>query len=242
MAKKICLVTGANGAIGKAMVEEFKNENMIVIATDLYLKGLQKGESVFEYILDVTNDSLIDKFFDEINKKFTKIDVLVNCAGILRSKSFDELQVNEWNQTLSINLTGTFAVSQKVYQLMKKNKGGVIVNIASDAGEIGSTMSSADYAVSKAGVICLTKCIAREGAEFGIRSNVIAPGFIKSEMLEKFEEYWGMEKLKETVDSIPLRRMGCPEEVAKLASFLASENAQYITGATFDINGGSCMN
>ena len=156
----------------------------------------------------------------------------MKCAGILRSKPFEDLLVEEWNKTLAINLTGTFSVSQKAYQLMKHNGGGIILNIASDAGEIGSTMSSADYAASKAGVICLTKCIAREGAKFSIRS----------EMLEKFAAYWGLEKLKETVNSIPLHRMGYPEEVAKLASFLASEDAQYITGATFDINGGSCMN
>lgn len=242
MAKKICLITGANGAIGKAMVAEFRNKDMIVIATDLYLKGIQDGNNLFEYVLDVADNGILGEFFDEIKRKFTTVDVLVNCAGILRSKSFEDLLVEEWNKTLAINLTGTFSVSQKTYRLMKQNGGGVILNIASDAGEIGSTMSSADYAASKAGVICLTKCIAKEGAKFNIRSNAIAPGFIESEMLEKFETYWGMEKLRETVDSIPLRRMGRPEEVAKLASFLASEDAPYITGATFDINGGSCMN
>lgn len=242
MAKKICLVTGANGAIGKAVSAEFKNKNMIVIATDLYLKGIQNEKHLYEYVLDVADNSLLNKFFDEIKRKFTTVDVLVNCAGILRSKPFEDLLVEEWNKTLAINLTGTFSVSQKAYQLMKHNGGGIILNIASDAGEISSTMSSADYAASKAGVICLTKCIAREGAKFSIRSNAIAPGFIESEMLEKFAAYWGLEKLKETVNSIPLHRMGYPEEVAKLASFLASEDAQYITGATFDINGGSCMN
>lgn len=224
------------------MVEEFRKENTIVIATDLCMGSEQCAENVVRYDLDVTDIEAVDKFFSNLGHDFAKVDVLVNCAGILRSKPFEQLLLDEWNRTMSVNLTGSFIVSQRAYQIMQKNNGGVIINISSDAGEIGSTMSSADYAVSKAGVICLTKCIAREGACFGIRSVAIAPGFIESEMLNKFEEYWGKENLIKAVNSIPLKRMGHPYEVAKLAVYLASDNAQYITGSTFDINGGSCMN
>ncbi|MEG2184724.1 MAG: SDR family oxidoreductase [Cloacibacillus sp.] len=242
MKDKICFITGADGAIGRAMTTEFIAAGMKVIATDLsFKKRNTELSSVTYYNLDVTKYIDIQKLFTTINDN-TCIDVLVNCAGILRSKPFEHLTVQEWNQTLSVNLSGTFYTSQAAYQLMQHNNNGVIINIASDAGEIGSTMSSADYAASKAGVIALTKCIAREGARYGIRANCIAPGFIESEMLDKFKTYWGVEKLNQTVNEIPLKRMGKPEEVAKLAVYLASDAASYITGATLDLNGGSCMN
>ena len=199
-------------------------------------------KNINEYILDVTDFLSINKFYSNIETKCTNIDVLINCAGILRSKPYEDLSIEEWNQTIAVNLTGTFAMSRGAYRLMKKQKKGIILNIASDAGEIGSTMSSADYAASKAGVICLTKCIAREGARYGIRANAIAPGFVHTKMLDKFIDYWGIDYFNQTINSIPLKRMGTPEEIAKLAYFLASPNASYITGATFDINGGSCMN
>ncbi|MDY2983971.1 MAG: SDR family oxidoreductase [Synergistes jonesii] len=242
MNKKICLVTGAGGSIGRAMTNIFAKYNFIVVATDINMSGIHEKDNIFKYHLDVTNTKEIESVFDNIKNNFSVVDVLVNCAGILRSKPFENLSVEEWNQTISINLTGSFAVSRRVYEHMMNNHGGVIINISSDAGEIGSTMSSADYSASKAGVIALTKCIAREGAKYGIRSNAIAPGFVDTEMLKKFEDYWGKEKLEETVASIPLKRMAKPSEVARLAYFLASDDAAYITGATFDINGGSCMN
>lgn len=237
-----CLVTGANGEIGQAMAKEFANNGYTVVATDLSFCPHPKHKNINEHILDVTDFSSIDNFYSDIEKKYSDVDVLINCAGILRSKPFEELRTEEWNQTLAVNLTGTFAMSQGAYRLMKKRRKGVIINIASDAGEIGSTMSSADYAASKAGVICLTKCIAREGAQYGIRANAIAPGFVHTKMLDKFIEYWGIDYFNQTINSIPLKRMGTAEEVAKLAYFLASQEASYITGATFDINGGSCMN
>ena len=237
-----CIVTGANGEIGHAMSEEFANNGYNVIAIDLSFDPHEKHKNIEEYILDVTDFLSINKFYSNLEKRYSGIDVLVNCAGILRSKPYEDLLIEEWNKTIAVNLTGTFAMSREAYRLMKKRGQGIILNIASDAGEIGSTMSSADYAASKAGVICLTKCIAREGAPYGIRANAIAPGFVQTKMLDKFIEYWGLDYFNQTINSIPLKRMGMPTEIAKLAYFLASPYASYITGATFDINGGSCMN
>ena len=243
MKKRVCLVTGANGAIGRAVTEEFALElDTTVIACDINTAKIPSKENIVPCRFDVTDEEEIIKIFDDIKDRFGQIDVLVNCAGILRSKLFEDMKLSEWNKMISINLTGTFLVSREAYKLMKENKGGVIINLSSDAGEIGSTMSSVDYSASKAGILGLTKSIAKEGARYGIRANAIAPGFIASDLLDKFEEYWGKAKLDETVEQIPMRRMGRADEVAKLAFYLASDAAAYITGATFDINGGSCMN
>ncbi|MDY9920487.1 MAG: SDR family NAD(P)-dependent oxidoreductase [Synergistota bacterium] len=249
---KKCFVTGGAGAIGIAITKEFADQGALVVSADVEFcddpsinrKNIEPNKSnIIKCYLDVTNANAVQASIHKYWEILEGIDALVNCAGILRSKKFDELSEDEWKQTIDINLTGTYNTSHFVYQKMKQHKGGVIINIASDAGEIGSTMSSADYAVSKAGVICLAKCIAREGARWNIRANSIAPGFIDTDLLKKFKDDWGEEMMNDIVSQyVPLKRKGLPVEVAKLAVFMASDNASYITGATYDINGGLCMN
>jgi len=246
---RVCIITGAAGAIGSAVVEELLFKNAKVIATDInYSPTGFSGEeakqdgNLEKRRVDVTNVRDVQALVEQVFETFKRIDVVVTCSGILRSKDFEEIKKSEWEQMIQVNLTGVFLVCQAAYRKMKEQGSGVIVNVSSDAGQTGSTMSSADYGSSKAGVLGLTKCIAREGARWGIRANAVAPGFIASEMLVKFSEFWGEEHLEEIVrESVPLKRMGLPSEVAKLISFLVSEEAAYITGATFDINGGSLM-
>lgn len=245
--QKVCFVVGAAGAIGKAISDEFLAQGAIVIGADILFKKndsfhIKQNFNMIQKKLNISSKQDIENLVNEIFGFYNRIDVVVNAAGILRSKAFELLEEDEWRQTIDINLTGTFLVCRYVFAKMKEQGNGVIINISSDAGEIGSTMSSADYSASKAGVLGLTKSIAREGAKYGIRANAVAPGFIDTEMLGKFKERYGTDELEAIVrDNIPLQRMGQPREVARLVSYLASDDASYITGATFDINGGSCM-
>lgn len=246
--QKICFVTGAAGAIGKAIAEDFLAQGAIVVGADLAFKNAPQQQAGFsekniqQKNLNVSNKNDVEKTIDWVVETHGRIDVVVNSAGILRSKPFENLEENEWRQMIDVNLTGTFLVCRYAFAKMKQQKSGVIVNISSDAGEIGSSMSSADYSASKAGVLGLTKSIAREGAKYGIRANAVAPGLTDTEMLGRFTDRYGADSLESFVKAyIPLQRMGAPGEVAKLVSFLASDDAAYITGATVDINGGSCM-
>ena len=174
--------------------------------------------------------------FSRVNEKFGRIDVLVNNAGIIIDKTIKNLSYNDWFKVIDVNLNGTFLCTREAFKYMKPQGHGKIINISSVIGEIGN-IGQSNYSASKGGIISFTKSAAKEFARSGILVNAIAPGFILTDMMKKIPE----EKMREITEKIPLQRLGNPEEVAKLAFFLGSDDANYITGQAFNINGGLYM-
>jgi 3-oxoacyl-[acyl-carrier protein] reductase len=161
----------------------------------------------------------------------------VNNAGIISTISFEKLRIEDWRKILAVNLDSVFMCSQEVAGYMKKRRYGKIISISSIAGQEGGMFSSPAYAVSKAGIICLTKCMARALAKYNIMVNAIAPGAIETGMTGR----WTDEERKRNLGIIPLGRFGSPEDVGNLAVFLASAESDYVTGHTINVDGGKVM-
>jgi NAD(P)-dependent dehydrogenase (short-subunit alcohol dehydrogenase family) len=185
---------------------------------------------------DVSDDKQVEKMVADIIDKFGKIDILVNNAGITRDKKLENMTKEQWNAVIAVNLTGIFNCSKSVIKHMKKQGGGRIISISSIVGEIGN-IGQSNYSASKGGVISFTKAVAKEYASSGITVNAVAPGFIKTRMLESIPK--GV--MKQILSQIPLGRLGKPEEVAKIVCVLASNETEYITGQVININGGMYM-
>jgi NAD(P)-dependent dehydrogenase (short-subunit alcohol dehydrogenase family) len=187
---------------------------------------------------DVTQRKSVRHLISNATEKFGRIDVLVNNAGILQQKPFKTITDEDWDTMLATNLKSVFACSQEVMPVMVRQGGGSIINISSSGGQLGG-MLAVHYAVSKAGVISLTRSLARVGAPDGIRANCVAPGLIESEMTsEEIASPGGRQKIEQ---QILVRRPGRAEEVAAAVAFLASDKAAYITGHTLNVNGGLYM-
>lgn len=163
--------------------------------------------------------------------------MLVNNAGIIRRGSIETVTEDEWDMVMEVNLKGTFNCCKAVAGIMKSQGRGVIINVSSIAAKMGDITSAPGYASSKAGMDALTKSLARQLAPYGIRANGVAPHAIETEMSAQ----WSEEKRKEIVASIPLKRLGKPQDVARAVLFLASEEASFITGEILDVNGGALM-
>ena len=242
---KKALITGGARGIGKEIVTAFLNEGASV-----YFIDLQKSEFMSEYEQlaaaagqsvvfkqgNVADEEEITAVVDEILKESGGIDVLVNNAGITRDNLFFRMSAKEWNDVLSINLSSAFYISKVIARQMAKQKSGSIINIASIVGVIGNA-GQANYSASKAGMIGLTKSLAREIGSRGVRVNAVAPGFIKTAMTDKLTD----SQKEALLSQVPLSRLGNPEEVASVVLFLASELASYITGEVIQITGGMGM-
>ncbi len=185
----------------------------------------------------MTQESQITEAVERIVETFGSMDVLVNNAGIMATSKVEELTVESWERTLSINLKGAFICCKAVLGIMKEQGSGKIVNISSLAGESGGIMVAADYSASKAGMLALTKKLATEMAAFNINVNAIAPGTTKTPMIEAMSD----EEQLAISSKIPLKRFGMPRDIAHAVCFLASDEASFITGATLDVNGGLLM-
>jgi len=243
--KKVALVTGSSRGIGRAIAIELANEGINIVVNNS--KNPQEGLEVVKEIkkmgqhavyiqADVSDPKQVENMVKRIINEFGRIDILVNNAGIIMDKKLENMDIEQWNKVISVNLTGTFNCTKAVIKYMKKQGGGKIVNISSIVGEIGN-FGQSNYAASKGGVIAFTKTVAKEYAKYGITVNAVAPGFIKTKMLEGIPE----EIMRKILEQIPLRRLGEPEEVAKLVRFLVSDDANYITGQVININGGMYM-
>jgi len=241
---KIAVVTGAARGIGQAIAFDLAEKGAGVVVCDIKEEWLAetaegiraRGREVWRRELDVTNTGAVQEVFGEIAETTGRIDVLVNNAGITRDGLLMRMSEEDWDAVLTVNLKGTFACTKAVTRTMMKQRSGAIVNIASVIGLMGNA-GQANYAASKGGVISFTKSVAKEFASRNIRVNAVAPGFIASKMTDALTD----EVRNKMLDVIPLARFGQPEDVARVVSFLAGNDAAYITGEVINISGGMVM-
>ncbi|PIC79094.1 3-oxoacyl-ACP reductase [Sporosarcina sp. P18a] len=245
---QVAIITGAGQGLGLAIAEKFLLEGKRVVFVDVneqLLNEVKTSELVSQYdfsktmfiAMDVSNVNAIKESVKTIVEHWGRIDILVNNAGVRKETSVEDITEEEWNLILSVNLGGTFFYSQAVLDTMKRQKSGRIINISSFGGQAGPLSSGAHYCASKAGQLVLTKSFARSLAGLGITVNAVAPAAIQTPEMDTIEPG----KLKNMKESIPVQRFGEAEEVASMVSYLASDAAGYITGSTFDINGGLYM-
>lgn len=233
------IITGGSSGIGKATAELFleNNANVIIIDKVKILENnkiTKKYNNIYFYEADVCDENQVKKVTGNILKKFKRIDILFNNAGLYYEKETLFLSLEEWEYVLKANLTSAFLCCKYMIPPMIKNRKGSIVNMSSTDAFQGEEKTSA-YCASKAGIIALTKSMAREFAKYNIRVNCIAPGPILTPMFKKWNTLQDILYMKK---SIPLGRIGTPKDIAKAVLFLASENASYITGKTLIIDGG----
>ncbi len=238
------IVTGGANGIGRAVVDGVIAEGGHAVILDMNLEASkavrqQLGkEKVSVYQMNLADSQGIRDVMDQVIKDLGQVHVLVNCAGIVNTKPFDEIGQEEWERVININLNGTYTAISAVYPHMKKNRYGRIVNVASVAAKRGGgLLGTSAYATSKAGVIGLTKAIAREGGPYGIACNAVCPAFTLTHMLDSMSK----ELQEQLAASMPLRRGAQPEEVANMILFLASDRASFITGEISDADGGITM-
>lgn len=239
---KTVIVTGSSRGIGRAIAYQFARAGYNVVLngrSNISQEQLDELEGfdgdVHVCIGDVSDPSFAKTLIKEAKKTFGSVDVLINNAGITRDNLLLRMKDEEYQQTIDVNLNGTFYTTREVAKVMLKQKSGAIINLSSVVGLVGNA-GQVNYAASKAGIVGLTKSTARELAPRGITANVIAPGFIESDMTDVLSD-----KVKEeTLKQIPLKRLGQPEDIAEVALFLS--NQPYITGQVINVDGGMVMN
>ncbi len=239
--QKVAIITGGTRGIGKGIAFSLVEKGAYAV---LFARDEERGELTASKLgpnasfrkVDVSKQNMVKKQVKSVYKEYSKIDFLVNNAGINRDKLLLRMKKEDWDKVISVNLGGVYNCTQAVIRYMVKQRWGSIVNISSVAGQMGNPGQS-NYAASKAGIIGFTKSIAKELAPRNIRVNAIAPGFIKTGMTEKLDEDLRLKYL----EGIPLNREGEPEEVACATLFLLSEKSSYITGEVLNVNGGLVM-
>ncbi len=238
---KVALVTGGAQGIGRQICLTFAKQGADIIIGDVNREQAEKTKQEIEDLgrkamvqqLDVTDYNKVQDTVNKILDKFEKIDILVNNAGITRDNLMLRMTDADWAVVLKVNLTGTFNCTKAITRVMLKQRSGKIINIASIIGITGNK-GQANYAASKAGIIALTKTVAKEVGSRNINVNAIAPGFIQTRMTDVLPE----DVKSKMISEIPLGRFGKPENVADACLFLASEEASYITGQTIVVDGG----
>ncbi len=234
--KKVILVTGASGGIGSKIVERSLASGACVVGFDLKHSEIEHG-NLLKIKGDVTNERDVKTCVDNALDKFGRIDVLVNNAGIVGKGRVEETRLEDWLKVLNTNLTGAFLFSKHTIPSLKESRGNII-NLSSTNGLTGgSHLSGAAYACSKAGIIALTKNLAKDLASDGVRVNCIAPGPVETEMIQRF----GADGIEDLRQSIPLKELATADDVANLVFFLASDLAKHITGVTVSLSGGLVM-
>lgn len=238
---KTVIVTGGGQGIGRALCRAFADEGAAVAVVDINAEQAQDtsrlleadGASAMAVQTDVSNAAEVDSLVQTVMARFGRIDILINNAGLGLFRSVEACSEEEWDRVLDVNLKGPFLLSKAVMSTLKAQQSGAIINMVSVAGKTGGVVAGAPYSVSKAGLECLTKALARELAPFRVRVNGIAPGIIDTPMAAHHPPAF--------IEAIPLGEKGRPEDIAAAAVFLASENARHITGEILDVNGGLMM-
>jgi 3-oxoacyl-[acyl-carrier protein] reductase len=236
---KSVIVTGAAQGIGKAIAQRFSSEGGQVAILDVNESAAEKtakeiGGPTIGIGCDVSSESDVDRAFAEVIRQSGQLDILVNNAGIVGTDTpVENLEVSDWNRVLDVNLKGTYLCSRAAVRQMIPRKSGVIVSVASISGKEGNA-NMVPYSVSKAGVICFTKALAKEVLGKGIRVNCVAPALIDSPLLDGMDQ----ERVDLLTSKIPMGRLGKPEEVAATILFLVSDESTFATGQCFDVSGG----
>ena len=243
--EKVSIVTGGGQGLGRAIAIALAKRGCSIAICDLNLESATKvaqeissmGRKALPLKVDVSKASEVQTMIDHVLKEFGRIDILVNNAGICKVVSIENMTEEDWDKVMAVNLKSVFLCSKAVMGIMTKQRWGRIVNLGSIAGKVGGIMTGANYSVSKAGVMCFTKALARELAPFGITVNAVAPGVIETQMTRDICQGDWNSYLK----VIPLGTIGAPEDVANAVAFLVSDEAHYITGEILDVNGGMLM-
>ncbi len=247
---QVALITGAAGGVGETIATRLSQEGIVVVINDVNLKRAEavsrkinrKGGSSLPIHADVSDYEQVRHMVDQVCERYKTIHILINNAGLyLRTRGKREttakISPEEWDRFIGVNLSGAFYCAKCVIPIMARQNYGAIVNISSQAGKTGGLLNGVHYAASKAGLLGLTKGLARETAPCNIRVNCIAPGRISTpDNLNVPKEFH-----KKILEQIPLGRLGTVEEVAEGVLFLVSDRSSYITGATLDVNGGWLM-
>ena len=242
MSRRIALVTGASRGIGQAIAKRLATEGYLVIGTATTAQGaaaidayLQAFDGVGR-VLNVQDAEQINQLFDEIEKTYGTVQVLVNNAGITQDGLLMRMDDTAWEQVLQVNLTSVFRTSKRAMRGMMKARYGRIINITSVVAAMGNA-GQTNYTASKAGVEGFTRSLAREVGSRQITVNCVAPGFIDTDMTSVLDE----QLINNMLAAVPLAKLGAPEDIAAAVNFLASDEASYITGAVIPINGGMYM-
>lgn len=240
---KIAIVTGGGRGIGKAICITLAEKGAKVVVADKDVKSAEEtakslcSERGCGVEVDVSSEESILKLYAYIKEHFGRVDILVNNAGISKTTPIFDMTAAEWDMILAVNLRGAFLMGREALRLMKAQQSGRIINIASLSAKTGGIAAGAHYSASKAGLVCFTKSLALQSAEFGICVNAITPGFIETDLTRA----WGKEKNASLIEKIPLKKFGQPQDVAEVVAFLASQRGRYITGEIIDVNGGIWM-
>ena len=239
--KKLALVTGGTRGIGAAIGARLKQDGHEVVSTYIgrpeAAEAFTKETGIKTYKFDVAYFESCRDAVAKIEKDFNQsIDIVINNAGITKDRFLHKMSADEWNAVISTNLTSFFNITRNVIEKMREKKFGRIISLSSVNG-IKGQIGQANYSAAKAGIIGFSKAIAQENANKGITVNVIAPGYVGTDMVKKIDPTI----LQGIVSQIPVNRLADPSEIAALASYLSSDAAGFITGATFNINGGQYM-
>lgn len=241
---KVAVITGGARGIGKSIALKLASVGTDIAILDIIDEGKQTTEEIAKtnnvkanfYKVDISNYKQVEESVKKVLDDFKKTDIIVNNAGITQDSLLLRMQPDQWNKVLNVNLTGCFNCTKAVLKQMVSQRWGRIINISSIVGITGN-FGQSNYSASKAGVIGFTKSVAKEVAKRNITANVIAPGFIETDMTLSLSD-----KIKNAyLEQIPLKKMGKPEDIANTVAFLASEEASYITGQVINVDGGMVM-
>lgn len=243
---RVALVTGAGSGMGAACGRRLGRDHAAVVLIDNRPGSLETiteeveraGSEALALDLDITIASEVDEAVASASRRFRRLDVVVNAAGVLEPTRFVDIAADEWRRVVEVNLTGAFLVTRAAVGPMRERGWGRIVHFSSTAGKTVSTLGGAHYTASKHGVLGLVRAAARELASFGITVNAVCPGLIDTEMVRSRTT---REQREAYARGFPVARLGTPEEVAEIVAFIASDAAGYMTGAAVDVNGGDLM-
>ena len=237
MSEEVVFISGASRGIGTAIAEHFVNKGHKVIGTSrTNFTFNSNNKNLIPISLDITNRDSVNECMNFLKENNLTPSILINNAGITSDQLFLRMKDEDWDNVLATNLTGTFNLTKALIKGMIKNRHGRIINISSVSGLMGNA-GQVNYSSAKAGISGFTKSLAKEVGSRGITVNSIAPGFIETDMTSYLDE----DDKQKLIQNIPLNRLGCVNDIAELAIFLASEDASYITGQTISVDGGLFM-